>query len=163
MYQKEYFYGLSDILHHNVYAHLLKENIKKEERVIIKVFKKGDEIVVIETNHFQDTILKDTRKTKEDILTFDLVFLRTLERYYSDYELPGMIYESIPDFGCWYRVKISGYDPLDKRLFPYYNKQQSTDAYLLNFEKLTKKQIHFNKPEEIQAFFSKMEEDFPQN
>ena len=33
------FYGISDILHFNVYASLLKEHIIKEERVIIKVFK----------------------------------------------------------------------------------------------------------------------------
>ena len=39
------FYGISDILHFNVYASLLKEHIIKEERVIIKVFKKDNQYV----------------------------------------------------------------------------------------------------------------------
>ena len=56
MYQEDYFYGLTDIMHFNVYAVLLKDKIIKEERVIIKVFKKDNEVVVIETNNFKDLI-----------------------------------------------------------------------------------------------------------
>ena len=44
MYNNEYFYGITDLMHFNVYASLLKEHIIKEERVIIKVFKKENEI-----------------------------------------------------------------------------------------------------------------------
>ena len=28
-------------------------------------------------------------------MEYDLVFLKVLNRYYSDYEIPGMVYESI--------------------------------------------------------------------
>ena len=52
MYNKEYFYGISDLMHFNVYANLLKDSIKLEERVIIKVFKKESQIVVIENNGY---------------------------------------------------------------------------------------------------------------
>ena len=115
MYNKEYFYGITDLLHFNVYASLLKEHITKEERVIIKVFKKDDEVIVVETNNFKDTILKDTRKDKTtDLIEYDLTFLKVLERYYSDYEIPNMIYEYIEGIGSWYRVKIDGYLPSDK-------------------------------------------------
>lgn len=93
MYNDDYFYGIIDLMHFNVYAVLLKDHIIKEERVIIKVFKKDDEVIVMETNNFKDTILKDTRKDKETPITdYDLIFLKVLERYYSDYEIPGMIY-----------------------------------------------------------------------
>ena len=53
MYNDKYFYGLTDLLHFNLYASLLKDKIIKEERVIIKVFKKENEVVVIETNNFK--------------------------------------------------------------------------------------------------------------
>ena len=86
MYRDDEFYIISDLMHFNVYRKLLEDSIVKEVRVIIKVFKKGDEVVVIETNNFQDTILKDTRKDKtSDLMTYDLVFLKVLERYESDY------------------------------------------------------------------------------
>ena len=69
-------------MHFNVYASLLKEHIIREERVLIKVFKKDNEVVVIETNNFKDTILKDTRKDKNcDLMEYDLSFLMVLERY----------------------------------------------------------------------------------
>ena len=98
MYQKDYFYGITDVMHYNVYAILLKNYITKEEHVIIKVFKKNDEIVIIETNNFKDTIIKDTRKDPStDLMTFDLTYLHTLDRYYSDYEIPGMVYEYIEE------------------------------------------------------------------
>ena len=50
MYREDSFYKISDLMHHNVYASLLKDHIIKEENVIIKVFKLKDEVVVIETN-----------------------------------------------------------------------------------------------------------------
>ena len=68
MYNDKYFYGITDLMHFNVYASLLKEHILKEERVIIKVFKKDNEVVIIETDNFTDTILKDTRKDKNSDL-----------------------------------------------------------------------------------------------
>ena len=79
MYREDYFYGITDLMHHNVYASLLKSHIIKEENVIIKVFKLDDEVVVIETNNFKDTILKDTRKDKNrDLMEYDLVFLKSI-------------------------------------------------------------------------------------
>ena len=53
-----------------------ERNGANAENVIIKVFKLDDEVVVIETNNFKDTILKDTRKDKNrDLMEYDLVFL----------------------------------------------------------------------------------------
>lgn len=171
MYQSDYFYGLSDIMHFNVYAVLLKEHIIKEERVIIKVFKKDSEVVVIETNNFKDTILKDTRKDKNsDLMEFDLVYLHTLERYYSDYEIPGMIYEYIEGLGSWYRVKIDGFNPLDKDLKPFYLKKkinkedlskyakdEDTLIKLYRFYDITKGLVKFSRPSEVKKLFLSIE------
>ena len=162
------FYGITDILHFNVYASLLKNHIIKEERVVIKVFKKDDEIVVIETNNFVDTILYDNRKDKNsDLMTYDLTFLKTLERYTSDYEIPGMVYEYIDGVGSWYRVKIDGYDPNDKLLKPFFLKKKITkedlSKYASNKEELktlekfydiTKGLIKFSKPKKVKELFS---------
>lgn len=172
MYNEEYFYGLTDLMHFNVYASLLKEHIVKEERVIIKVFKKEKEIVIIETNNFKDTILKDTRENKEsDLLEFDLTFLRVLERYTSDYEIPGMIYEYVEGLGAWYRVKIKGYNPKDPLLNPFFLKKKITKevltkyattpeelAKLNNFYDITKGLIKFTKPNKVKELFLKIEE-----
>ncbi len=171
MYQSDYFYGLSDIMHFNVYAVLLKEHIIKEERVIIKVFKKDSEVVVIETNNFKDMILKDTRKDKNsDLMEFDLVYLHTLERYYSDYEIPGMIYEYIEGLGSWYRVKIDGFNPLDKDLKPFYLKKkinkedlskyakdEDTLDKLYRFYDITKGLVKFSRPSEVKKLFLTIE------
>ncbi len=171
MYNEEYFYGLTDLLHFNVYASLLKEHIIKEERVIIKVFKKNDEVVVIETNNFNDSILKDTRIDKNsDLMEFDLVFLKVLERYYSDYEIPGMIYEYIEGVGCWYRVKIDGYLPNEKYLKPFFLKKKidkndltkyANDDYELerlnSFYDITKGLIKFSKVKEVKELFANIE------
>ena len=171
MYQSDCFYGLSDIMHFNVYAVLLKEHIIKEERVIIKVFKKDSEVVVIETNNFKDTILKDTRKNKNsDLMEFDLVYLHTLERYYSDYEIPGMIYEYIEGLGSWYRVKIDGFNPLDKDLKPFYLKKkinkedlskyakdEDTLDKLYRFYDITKGLVKFSRPSEVKKLFLSIE------
>ena len=171
MYNEEYFYGLSDILHFNVYAHLLKDYMTLEERVIIKVFKKDDEVVVIETNNFVDIYLKDTRKDKNsDLMEFDLVFLKTLERYCSDYEIPGMIYEYVEGLGSWYRVKIDGYDPNDKIMKPFFLKKKlkkedlknyvSNDKDLKkleNFYDITKGLIKFSKPKDVEKLLLTIE------
>ena len=120
-----------------------------------------------------DEILKDTRKNKEtDLMTFDLSFVKVLERYYCDYECPGMIYEYVDGIGAWYRVKIDGYDPLDKRLRPFYLKKaikledlkkytdnQEELLYLENFYKLTKGLLKFTKPQKVSQFF----DEFLQN
>lgn len=172
MYNNEYFYGITDLMRFNVYASLLKEHIIKEERVIIKVFKKDDEVVVIETNNFKDTILKDTRKDKNsDLMEYDLTFLKVLERYTSDYEIPGMIYEYIEGIGCWYRVKIDGYLPSDKFLKPFFLKKKITkedlskyadnqdDLERLNkFYDITKGLIKFSKVKEIKELLAKVEQ-----
>ena len=170
MYREEYFYGLSDILHFNVMASFLKDKINKEERGIIKIFKRDKEIIVIEHLNGKDEILKDTRLDKdEDITNFDLVFLKAIERYTSDYELPGMIYEYIEGFGSWYRVKIDNYDPGDRRLKPFYLKKkikkEDLIKYVNNKEDLKylekfweiKGEITFNKPKIIKEFFEKSE------
>ena len=172
MYNNEYFYGITDLMHFNVYASLLKEHIIKEERVIIKVFKKENEIIIMETNNFKDTILKDTRKNKEtDITEYDLTFLKVLERYYSDYEIPGMVYEHIEGIGSWYRVKIDNYLPEDKLLKPFFLKKKIKKEDLLKYSNskeeikklntffdITKGLIKFSKPKEVKELFSKIEE-----
>ena len=172
MYNNEYFYGITDLMHFNVYASLLKDHIIKEERVIIKVFKKDDEIIVVETNNFKDTILKDTRKDKSiDLVEYDLTFLKVLERYYSDYEIPGMVYEYIEGVGSWYRVKMDGYLPSDKLLKPFFlkkkiNKEDLTKYStnqddldrLNNFYDITKGLIKFSKVNDVKELFAKIEQ-----
>ena len=171
MYNSEYFYGISDLMHFNVYAALLKDSIIKEERVVIKVFKKDNQVVVIETNNFKDIILKDTRTDNNlDLMDMDLIFLKVLERYYSDYEIPGMIYEYIEGIGSWYRVKINGYNPEDKYLKPFYlkkkitredlNKYASDKKELKRLEKffdLTKGLLKFSKIKDVKEMFGKVE------
>ncbi len=172
MYNEEYFYGITDLMHFNVYATLLKEHIIKEERAIIKVFKKDDEIVIIETNNFKDTIIKDTRFDKNsDLMEFDLSFLKVLERYYSDYEIPGMIYEYVEGIGSWYKVKIDGYLPSDKILKPFFLKKKvakddlvkyssnNEDLDRLNkFYDITRGLIKFSKINDVKKLFQKVEE-----
>lgn len=166
MYREDYFYGISDIMQFNIFAGLLKDQIKKEERGIIKVFKKNKEVVIIESIGNHDEYLKDTRKDKStDILTYDLVFLKSFDRYYSDYELPNMIYEYIEGIGSWYRVKIDGYNPQDKLLRPFYHKKgvkkEDLNKYSSSEDELKilkdfyeiKGNIKFNKPSDIKKFF----------
>ena len=172
MYNDKYFYGISDLMHFNVYAVLLKDSIIKEERVVIKVFKKDGQVVVIETNNYQDTILKDTRIDKNmDLMEMDLVFLKVLERYYSDYEIPGMIYEYIEGVGSWYKVKIDGYNPSDKYLKPFYLKKKIKKEDLVNYASnegelnslnnlydITKGLIKFSKINDIKKLLAQIEE-----
>ncbi len=171
MYREDEFYIISDLMHFNVYRKLLEESVKNEDRVIIKVFKKNDEVVIIETNNFQDTILKDTRKDKNvDLMNYDLVFLKVLERYESDYEIKGMKYEYIEGIGSWCRVKVRGFKPDDKLLKPFYLKKKitkeglkkyaSSDTELKRLEKffdLTKGLLKFSKIKDIKEMFSKVE------
>ena len=172
MYNEDYFYGITDLMHFNVYASLLKEHIIKEERVIIKVFKNDNEVVIVETNNFKDTVLKDTRKDKNsDLMEFDLTFLKVLERYTSDYEIPGMIYEYIDGIGSWYRVKIDGYLPNDKLLKPFFLKKkvsrEDLGKYASNqdeldslneFYDITKGLIKFSKVKNVKELFAKLEQ-----
>ena len=144
----------------------------QEENVIIKVFKLEDEVVVIETNNFKDTILKDTRKDKDrDLMAYDLVFLKVLNRYYSDYEIPGMVYESVEGLGSWFRVCIPGFKPTDKYLKPFMLKKKITKEDLVNYAKnddeltklndfydITKGLIKFSKVEDVKELFLKIEE-----
>ena len=64
MYREDYFYGLSDILQFNVRASFLHNRITSEERGILKVFKRDEEVIVIEFFQGKDEIIKDTRKDK---------------------------------------------------------------------------------------------------
>lgn len=171
MYREDSFYGITDVMHHNVYASLLKSYIIKEENVIIKVFKLDDEVVVIETNDFKDTILKDTRKDKDrDLMEYDLVFLKVLNRYYSDYEIPGMVYESIEGIGSWYRVSIPGFKPTDKYLKPFmlkkkinkedlvkYAKDENELSKLNEFYDITKGLIKFSKVKDVKIILESIE------
>ena len=171
MYREDCFYKITDLMHHNVYASLLKEHIIKEENVIIKVFKLGDEVVVIETNNFKDYVLKDTRKDKSrDLMEYDLVFLKVLNRYYSDYEIPGMVYESVEGLGSWFRVNIPGFNPKDKFLKPFMLKKKIERKDLVNyasnekelsllnkFYDITKGLIKFSKVADVIELFSRIE------
>ena len=168
MYREDEFYKITDLMHHNVYAALLKEHIIKEENVIIKVFKLEDEVVVIETNNFKDTILKDTRKDKNrDLMEYDLVFLKVLNRYYSDYEIKGMVYESMEGVGSWFRVSIPGHKPTDKYLKPFMLKKKINKEDLVKyasndeeldklkeFYDITKGLIKFDKVKDVKELFS---------
>ena len=171
MYREDEFYIISDLMHFNVYRKLLEDTINKEDRVIIKVFKKDDEVIVIETNNFQDTVLKDTRKDKNsDLMSYDLVFLKVLERYESDYEIKNMKYEYIDGIGSWCRVKIRGYKPDDNLLKPFFLKKKITkdglkkyatnDKELERLEKfydLTKGLLKFSKPKLVKEMLDKVE------
>lgn len=171
MYNKEYFYGITDVLHFNVYASLLKDKIIKEERCLIKVFKKNNEIVIIETLNFKNKILYDNRKDNIELTDMDLIYLKTLERYRSDYEIKGMIYENIEGLGSWYRVKIKGFNPEDKLLKPFFSKKKITKKDLakyannddelkrLNeFYDITKGLIKFTKPNKVKEILNSITE-----
>lgn len=171
MYNKEYFYGITDVLHFNVYASLLKDKIIKEERCLIKVFKKNNEIVIIETLNFKNKILYDNRKDNIELTDMDLIYLKTLERYTSDYEIKGMIYENIEGLGSWYRVKIEGFNPEDKLLKPFFLKKKITKKDLtkyannndelkrLNeFYDITKGLIKFTKPNKVKEILNSITE-----
>lgn len=171
MYNKEYFYGITDVLHFNVYASLLKDKIIKEERCLIKVFKKNNEIVIIETLNFKNKILYDNRKDNTELTEMDLIYLKTLERYTSDYEIKGMIYENIEGLGSWYRVKIKGFNPEDKLLKPFFLKKKITkkdlEKYANNedelkrlneFYDITKGLIKFTKPNKVKEILNSITE-----
>ena len=125
----------------------------------------------METNNFQDTIIKDTRKDKnDDLMTYDLTFLKVLERYESDYEIKEMKYEYVDGVGSWCRVKIDGYKPDDKLLKPFYLKKKITKEDLKNYasnkeelkrlEKffdITKGLLKFSKIKDVKAMFDKVE------
>lgn len=133
MYRKDEFYYITDILHYNVYNVALKNHIIKEERVIVKIFKKDNEEIIIECNNGINNTIKDTRKNKDnDICNYDLCLVKVLDRYTSDYELKGMVYESIEGIGSWYRVKIDNFNPKDKDLKVFYNKKRITKEDILN-------------------------------
>ena len=172
MYNDKYFYGITDLMHFNVYASLLKEHIIREERVLIKAFKKDNEVVVVETNNFKDIILKDTRVDKDsDLMEFDLSFVKVLERYYSDYEIPGMMYEYMDGVGSWYRVEIPGFSPNDKLLKPFFLKKKITKEDLVKYadnqediDKLnklydiTKGLVKFSKVKDVKELLAKVEQ-----
>jgi hypothetical protein len=104
-------------------------------------------------------------------MEYDLTFLKVLERYTSDYEIPGMIYEYIEGIGCWYRVKIDGYFPNDKLLKPFFLKKkvsredlakyasnQDEIEKLNKFYDITKGLIKFSKVKNVKELFAKLEQ-----
>ncbi len=156
MYREGYFYGIIDILKYNVTASLFKDKIIKEENGIIEVFKKNREEIVIESVNGKETIIKDTRRNKnKDITEYDLVYLKSFNRYYLDYEIKGMVYVNI-DNNCYYRVKIDGYDPKDARIRPIYLKDVSINSdnkYLYDFIKISNG-IRFVRPSKIKKYLN---------
>ena len=104
-------------------------------------------------------------------MTYDLSVLKVLSRYYSDYEIPGMVYEYMEGVGAWYRVAIPGYDPKDSLLKPFYLKKKLNKEDLVNYAKndeeltklnefydITKGLIKFSKVEDVKELFLKVEE-----
>ena len=152
MYREEYFYGIMDLLQYNVMISLLKDKIIKEENGIIEVFKKGREEIVIESVNGEDKVIKDTRKDKNiDITNYDLIYLKSFNRFYSDYELKNMVYVNI-DNKCFYRVKIDGYKPSDIRLKPIYRKKVDFSKYEEDKEYLEKFYNIFNNVKFVSPF-----------
>lgn len=162
MYREDEFYFLTDRLHHDIYELALKDYITKKERVIMKIFKKENESVIIEVVDGKNKIIKDTRSKKESsIFDMDLVFVKVLDRYVSSYELPNMLYEYVEGLGAWYRVKLNGFLPNDPDLKIFYQKKVITKEKILNtlknkeikdkqlkFLELTKG-IKFTRPSEV--------------
>lgn len=167
MYKEDEFYFLTDKLHHDIYALALANYIMKKERVIVKIFKKDNESVVIEVVNGKNKVIKDTRKNKESTLfDMDLVFVKVLDRYVSSYELPNMFYEDVEGVGTWYRVKLDGFLPNDPDLKIFYRKKAVTKEEILNsakskevkdkqlnFLELTKG-IKFTRPSEVKKIFN---------
>ncbi len=104
-------------------------------------------------------------------MSFDLVFLKTLVRYYSDYEIPGMIYEYIEGIGSWYRVLIPEYSVNDKYLKPFFMKKKIRREDLIKYAKskeeltklnkfydITKGLVKFTEPKDVKKLFLKIEE-----
>lgn len=149
MYRENEFYYITDKLHHDVYYFALKEHLKSEERLIVKIFKDKEEEIVIETIKGKDMYIKDTRRDKKkELYDYDLVFLKAMERYTSDYEIKGMVYEFVEGIGSWYRVEIPGFDPTDPDLAIFYKKKQKTEEEILASDvpkEVKKKQLTFLK------------------
>lgn len=168
MYREDEFYFITDRLHHDVYSVALREHLDKEERLVIKVFSNGTDKVVIETCNGIDTYIFDNRDDKSSsIYDLDLVFVKMMERYISSYEIENTYYESIEGVGSWLRVKIPGFDPLDKDLEIFYDKEVSESDIsnlevsddiknkLYEFLKITKG-MKFSKPSKIKEMFDKI-------
>lgn len=133
MYKEGYFYQILDVLRYDLFQIAYRDKIKNKIRLIIKIFNLDNEYIVVETHNFKDNIVFDNRKDKKKNLEeYDLIFLKVMERYESDVEIPNKVYERIDGVGIWARVKIEGYDPNDKLLRPFYLKKQ------LDFEDLSK-------------------------
>ena len=168
MYRENEFYYITDKLHHDVYNVALREHLDKEERLVVKVFEKDDERIVIETSNGKDTYIFDNRKDKDSsIYDYDLIFVKMMERYVSSYELHNMYYESIEGVGSWYRVNISEFDPTDKDLEIFYKKKVTKEIILkssasediknkqLKFLEITKG-IRFTEPKKVIEMFNKI-------
>ena len=78
-------------------------------------------------------------------MEYDLVFLKVMNRYISDYEMPGMIYESIEGVGSWYRVAVDGFKPTDKLLKPFMLKKKINKEDLVNYAKNEEELVLLNK------------------
>lgn len=167
MYYEDEFYFLTDKLHHDIYELALSKYITKKERIIVKIFKHGEEEVIMEVVNGKNKVINDTRMDKNrDILEMDLVFVKVLDRYISNYELPNMVYECAEGLGAWYRVKIDGFNPQDKDLKIFYRKKKVSEEEILNsnvsqevkdkqlkFLKLTNG-LRFTKPQKVEKIFN---------
>lgn len=168
MYKEGYFYQLIDVLRYDLFRVAYRNKIRNNKRLIIKIFNLSDEFVVVENFNFNDEIVYDNRLDKTRPLEeYDLIFLKVMERYESDVELPNKIYERIDGVGIWARVKIEGYNPNDKLLRPFYlkktisfddlaryTKTQEELKYLQNFYNLVGGD-KFTHPKVIKDLFNK--------
>ena len=111
------------------------------------------------------------RDKNDDLMTYDLSVLKVLSRYYSDYEIPGMVYEYMEGVGAWYRVVIPGYNPKDSLLKPFYLKKKLNKEDLVKYAKsdeeldrlnkfydITKGLVKFSKPKDVEVLFNNLEE-----
>ena len=84
---------------------------------------------------------------------FDLSFVKVLERYYSDYEIPGMVYEYIADVGSWYRVEIPGFSPNEKFLKPFFLKKKINREDLSKYATTSEELERLNSNNEITLIY----------
>lgn len=159
MYKEDEFYSILDDLRFDMYYASYKNIMYNYERVLIKVFKLLDEMVIVETINGKDKIIFDNRLDKnKDLLEYDLVFLKVLDRFTCDEEISGRIYEKIAGIGCWSRVKIEGYNPNEAELNVFFEKSSNQSAlndYQKKFDEIVKGE-RFSKKEEVMKILNKI-------
>ncbi len=119
MIDKNYNYQILD----NLEFDLIFANLKNKctyERLIIKVFKKQEDIIIIESLNGKDEILNNKKITQDELLNYNLTFISAMERLTNKEE--DIIYEKLHNIGNWLRVK--------KDNKKYQNKQYSAKKEL---------------------------------